>query len=172
MIAIHKIIHLNNPGAPLTVKITARHIGQSTTVLDICGHLTAFAEAALMEAYAVASAQDARAIILNFSGLRYLNCGGISLLVELLVRTNHRQQRLLACGLSAHYQELLKLTRLGDLIGVYAEEDQACAACFAAHTNVQESGVRSQESGVRSQTSMVSRQSSAVGGRWSVVGSR
>ena len=43
---------------------------------------------------------DARAIVLNFTGLEYMNSGGIGLLVTLLVRANRHSQRLLAFGLS------------------------------------------------------------------------
>ena len=40
-----------------------------------------------------------RAVILNFTGLEYMNSGGIGLLVTLLVRANRAKQKLLAFGL-------------------------------------------------------------------------
>ena len=49
-------------------------------------------------------AGDARAIVLNFTDLAYMNSGGIGLLVTLLVRANRHSQQLLAFGLSDHYR--------------------------------------------------------------------
>ena len=43
-----------------------------------------------MDAYTRATEGDARAVLLDFSGLEYMNSGGIGLLVTLLVRANRR----------------------------------------------------------------------------------
>ena len=58
-------------------------------------------------------------MILNFSGLEYMNSGGIGLLVTLLVRANRQKQRLLAYGLTDHYRQIFELTRLDEAIGIY-----------------------------------------------------
>ena len=58
-------------------------------------------------------------MILNFTGLEYMNCGGIGLLVTLLVRANRAKQRLLAYGLTEHYRQIFELTRLDEAIGIY-----------------------------------------------------
>jgi anti-sigma B factor antagonist len=81
-----------------------------------------------MEAYADAGERGARAIVLNFDGLEYMNSGGIGLLVTLLVRANRAKQRLLACGLNEHYRQILELTRLDDAIGIHGSEAEAIAA--------------------------------------------
>ena len=56
------------------------------------------------------------AIVLNFTGLEYMNSGGIGLLVTLLVRANRHTQRLLAFGLTDHYRADLRAdpARRGD----------------------------------------------------------
>jgi anti-sigma B factor antagonist len=97
-------------------------------VVDIKGDITAAAENALMDAYTQATAAGARTIILNFSGLEYMNSSGIGLLVTLLVRANRHKQRLLACGLSDHYQQIFELTRLNEAISIYNSEAEALAA--------------------------------------------
>jgi anti-sigma B factor antagonist len=111
-----------------TSAITAREASPSTSILDICGDITAGSEAALMSAYGEAVAQGARTIVLNFAGLAYMNSGGIGLLVTLLLRANRASQRLLACGLSAHYRQILEITRLNDAIWIYASEAEALRA--------------------------------------------
>ena len=69
-----------------------------------------------------------RAVILNFTGLEYMNSGGIGLLVTLLVRANRAKQKLLAFGLTEHYRQIFELTRLDEAIGIYDTEAEAVAA--------------------------------------------
>jgi anti-sigma B factor antagonist len=98
-------------------------------VVDIQGDVTASSEDVLMKAYN--DAGDARAIVLNFSGLSYMNSGGIGLLVTLLVRANRRSQRLLAFGLSDHYRQIFELTRLDEAVGIHDSEESALSAAGA-----------------------------------------
>jgi anti-sigma B factor antagonist len=104
-----------------------RRVSERVSVVDIAGEVTAASEDALMDAYVRASGEATRAIVLNFSGLRYMNSGGIGLLVTILVRANRHGQRLLACGLSEHYREILELTRLNEAIGIHDSEAAALA---------------------------------------------
>ena len=104
----------------------------STGVIEIRGELTAASEDALMDAYARAGESEIRVLLLDFSGLEYMNSGGIGLLVTLLVRTNRLKQRLLACGLNAHYRQILELTRLDEAISIHGDEAEALAAAAAA----------------------------------------
>lgn len=100
------------------------------SVVDIKGDVTAASEDVLMGAYEEAG--DVRAIVLNFSGLSYMNSGGIGLLVTLLVRANRRSQQLLAFGLSDHYRQIFELTRLDEAVGIHDSEQDALAAAGAA----------------------------------------
>ena len=95
-------------------------------VVDIKGDVTAGSETVLMAAYDEVG--DARAVVLNFSGLAYMNSGGIGLLVTLLVRAQRRSQQLLAYGLSDHYRQIFELTRLDEAIGIHDDESAALRA--------------------------------------------
>ncbi len=112
---------------PAKATLTVRSINNHASVVDIKGDITAAAEAVLSDAYTQATAAGARIIILNFSGLEYMNSSGIGLLVTLLVRANRNKQRLLACGLSQHYQQIFELTRLNEAIGIFNTEAEAVA---------------------------------------------
>jgi anti-sigma B factor antagonist len=79
----------------------------------------------LMDAYTRAAEGSPKAILLDFSGLEYMNSGGIGLLVTLLVRANRAKQRLLACGLNDHYRQIFELTRLDEAITIFANEAEA-----------------------------------------------
>ncbi len=104
------------------VVMTVRKISATTSIIDIEGEVSAFAEDVLMEAYTEASTPTTRNIILNFSRLEYMNSSGIGLLVTLLIRVNRQKQRLLAYGLSDHYRRIFELTRLNEAIGIYDTE--------------------------------------------------
>lgn len=105
-----------------------RKPNQNVSIIDIQGDVTGFAENILMDAFSQASNGSTRAILLNFNGLDYMNSSGIGLLVTLLIRTQRQKQRLMAYGLSEHYQEIFTLTRLNEAIGIYTDEAEALAA--------------------------------------------
>ena len=102
----------------------------AASIVDIRGDVTAGSEAVLMSAYEEAG--DARAIVLNFTDLAYMNSGGIGLLVTLLVRANRHSQKLLAFGLSDHYAQIFELTRLDEAVGIHDTESDALAAAGAS----------------------------------------
>lgn len=108
-----------------------RKVSSGTAVIDISGELNGYGEDTLMDAYSQASNGRTQAIILNFSNLEYMNSSGIGLLVTMLIRVQRQKQRLLAYGLSDHYQEIFELTRLNEAIGIYASEDAAVTAVTA-----------------------------------------
>jgi anti-sigma B factor antagonist len=110
------------------VKMHVRRAGDNASIIDVEGDLTAFAEAVLMDAYAQASDGQARAIILNFENLEYMNSSGIGLLVTLLIRINRENQRLMTYGLNDHYRSIFQITRLDDAIAIHDSEQDAVRA--------------------------------------------
>jgi anti-sigma B factor antagonist len=115
--------------AEATATFEVRRSGPAS-IVDIRGDVTAGSEEVLMSAYEEAG--DAKAIVLNFTELAYMNSGGIGLLVTLLVRVNRRSQRLMAFGLSEHYRQIFELTRLDEAVGIHDNESDALAAAGAA----------------------------------------
>ena len=110
-----------------TVRMDVRQAGGSMAVVDIKGDVTAACEPVLMSAYEEASGGGAARVLLNFTGLEYMNSGGIGMLVTLLVRAGRQRQQLAACGLSEHYREIFELTRLDEAITIYTDEASALA---------------------------------------------
>jgi anti-sigma B factor antagonist len=109
-------------------RFEVREPSARTRVIDIQGDITAASEDVLMEAYGRASAQGVQAIVLSFTGLEYMNSGGIVLLVTLLVRAQRQHQRVLAYGLSEHYRQIFELTRLDEAVSIHDSEDDALEA--------------------------------------------
>ncbi len=110
----------------LTVNV--RTAAPGAAVIEIHGEVTAASENALMSAHEQATDSGARLVVLDFSGLEYMNSGGIGMLVTLLVRAQRRQQRLAAIGLSDHYRQIFELTRLDEAIALHADEASALTA--------------------------------------------
>ena len=108
--------------------MTVRKAGPEACVLDIEGEINAAAEPVLMDAYNRACADGAKTILMNFTGLDYMNSSGIGLLVTLLIRVRRQNQRLMAYGLNDHYRQIFELTRLNEAISIYDNEDQAVRA--------------------------------------------
>ncbi len=97
-------------------------------IIHLRGEINSFAEAALNQAYEEASTQDADVILLNFAEVDYMNSSGIALIIGLLAAARKSHRRLLACGLSEHYQEIFAITRLADFMNVFADEKAALGA--------------------------------------------
>lgn len=112
------------------VEANVRSASAAASIVDIHGEITSFAEGVLMAAYNQASGSGANAIILNFQGLEYMNSGGIGLLVTMLIRANRQNQKLLAYGLTDHYQQIFEVTRLNEAIQIYPTEALALAAAI------------------------------------------
>jgi anti-sigma B factor antagonist len=108
-----------------------RRLSPETAVIDIAGELNGYSEDALVEAYNQTNNGHTRGIILNFTDLEYMNSSGIGLLVTMLIRVQRQKQRLLAYGLSDHYQQIFELTRLNEAIEIYDDEDAALSAVAA-----------------------------------------
>ena len=99
-----------------------------TPVLDLHGEIDALADDGLNVAYMRAVEDNPAVVMLNFSGLEYMNSSGIGLLVTLLIRANRQKQKLLSYGLNEHYKQIFDLTRLNEAIGIYGSEGEALAA--------------------------------------------
>ena len=112
----------------MTILVT--HDGDAG-ILHIAGDITSASEPDLVKAYSQASDAGATVVVLDFSGLEYMNSGGIGLLVTLLVRAQRAGQRLMAVGLSDHYRQILSLTRLDEAIEIHDDEAAALAAVTA-----------------------------------------
>jgi anti-sigma B factor antagonist len=98
------------------------------SIVDLHGEVNAAAEDGLNAAYAEAESQPSDIILLNFGDVEYINSTGIALIVGLLARARKSHRQLLACGLSPHYVEIFKITRLADFLSVFDDEDAALAS--------------------------------------------
>jgi len=112
----------------IPLRTHVRPAEDGVAVIELSGDVTAACESELMDAYREAGRAEIRGIVLDFTGLDYMNSSGIGLLVTLLVRARREGRQISAYGLSDHYRQIFELTRLDEVISVHDEEEQALAA--------------------------------------------
>ncbi len=115
------------------LKVTVRH-GAGAEIVDLKGEINSFAETSLKAAYAQATETGASIVLLNFRDVDYINSTGIALIVGLMAQARQSGRRLIACGLSEHYVEIFKITRLADFMSIFPDEASALSAVSAPAT--------------------------------------
>lgn len=96
-------------------------------IVDLVGEINGFAEEAINAAFAKAESHNPLAIMLNFTDVSYINSTGIALIVGLLAQARKHHIKLITYGLSEHYVEIFKITRLSDFMSIFPDEESALA---------------------------------------------
>lgn len=106
------------------LEATVRQIS-GTVIIDLRGDIDSTAEQALNAAYAEGIASNPASVLLNFSGVEYINSTGIALIVGVLAQARKAKRPISTFGLSDHYTEIFQITRLADFMGIYPDEASA-----------------------------------------------
>lgn len=96
-------------------------------VIDLRGDVDGSAKDELTAVYEQAAATGSELVLLNFAAVEYINSTGIALIVGLLGRARAEGRNLAACGLSSHYREIFRITRISDFMPIYTNEHTAPA---------------------------------------------
>jgi anti-sigma B factor antagonist len=86
--------------------------------LAMRGDVDIAADEALASAYATASGAGVTRVILDFGNVDYINSTGIALIVRLLAEARRDHREVVALGLSDHYREIFRITRLSDYLTI------------------------------------------------------
>jgi anti-anti-sigma factor len=86
--------------------------------LAMRGDVDIFADEALAAGYAQAAGSGATRVILDFDQVDYINSTGIALIVRLLAEARRDHREVIALGLSDHYREIFRITRLSDYLTI------------------------------------------------------
>jgi anti-sigma B factor antagonist len=97
----------------------------STVRLLLRGDIDLQADDALALAYHDAISRGATAMTLDFTGVDYINSTGIALIVRLLAEARRDRRSVTAVGLSDHYRELFRITRLSDYMTIADDTQQS-----------------------------------------------
>ena len=105
---------------------------QKVAIIDLEGDIDSQAEETLNAAFAEAADKDTEAVLINFKNVDYINSTGIALIVGLLSLALKANVRLLTSGLSDHYAEIFRITRLSDFMSIYSDEEDAVTKALGA----------------------------------------
>jgi len=97
-------------------------------IIDLHGDIDGFAETKLERSYAEAETLNPDIILLNFADVEYVNSTGIALIIGLLSKARKSNRRLIISGLSDHFVEIFRITRLADFISIFPDEESALRA--------------------------------------------
>jgi len=86
--------------------------------LRLSGDLNGRADEALASAYAQIAALGPRRVSLDFGHVGYINSTGIALVVRLLADARRDGRAVRALGLTEHYREIFRITRLSDFMEI------------------------------------------------------
>ena len=98
----------------------------------LTGRIDRDGDETMTTAYSQAAALGHGGIVLDFGATEYINSTGIALIVRLLAQARRDGRLVRASGLSEHYREIFRITRLSDFIVL--DEPSAVAATQAGGT--------------------------------------
>ncbi len=98
----------------LSVEVATAIPGEAR--LAMRGDIDIAADETLTAAYRSASDAAATRVILDFTNVDYINSTGIALIVRLLAESRRDHREVIAVGLSDHYREIFRITRLSDYL--------------------------------------------------------
>jgi anti-anti-sigma factor len=86
--------------------------------LRMRGDIDLAADEALAGAYERVAGDGATRLVLDFANVGYINSTGIALIVRLLAEARRDRRETVAVGLSDHYREIFRITRLSDYLTI------------------------------------------------------
>lgn len=104
---------------------TIVHYQSDIAIIELYGEINALATEGLNAAFDLAQSRHPELVLLNFTGVNYINSPGLGLMLGLLGRA---RQAVIGCGLSAHYKEIFTIIGLVKLMPIIPDEkwsDQA-----------------------------------------------
>jgi anti-sigma B factor antagonist len=97
----------------------------AVSLLDVSGRLTSFEVGALRDSISILLKQGHKDIVLNLSGLQYLDSSGIGELARLYVTVVKQGGQMKVIGLSSKVEEILKITKLYQVFPEFPDEAAA-----------------------------------------------
>jgi anti-sigma B factor antagonist len=104
--------------------VNIRHVG-AVSLIDVSGRLTSFEIGALRDSVSRLLKEGRRDIVLNLSGLQYLDSSGIGELARIYVSVVKQSGQMKVIGLSSKVEEILKITQLYQVFPEFPSEEAA-----------------------------------------------
>ncbi len=109
---------------PTNFSVNIRQAGP-VSLLDVSGRLTSFEVGALSDSISRLLKQGRKNIVLNLSGLQYLDSSGIGELARVYVSVLKESGQMKVVGLSPKVEEIFKITQLYQVFPEFPSEEAA-----------------------------------------------
>jgi anti-sigma B factor antagonist len=109
---------------PVSFSVKIRHRDQ-VALIDVSGHLTFFEVGALRESIQSLLQAKRKNIVVNLSGLVYLDSSGIGELARIYVAVVKQGGAMKVIGLTPKVEEVLKITHLSQVFQEFPDEQSA-----------------------------------------------
>jgi len=124
---------------PTNFAVSIRHAGP-ISLLNVSGRLTSFEIVALRESISRLLKQGRKNIVLNLSGLQYLDSSGIGELARMYVSVVKQNGQMKVVGLSPKVEEILKITQLYQVFPEFSSEQEALESFPESESSRRNSG--------------------------------
>jgi anti-sigma B factor antagonist len=112
----------------MALSVQTRKSGD-VTVVDVVGRIVFGEECNKLRDQVKPIVAQSGTVVLNLSGVEYIDSGGVGVLVALFTTAKNAQSEFrLACG-NDRVTNVLKITRLLPILGMHDDEAGAIAAC-------------------------------------------
>ena len=102
--------------------------GFPVAVLRFQGDIASTSKDAVLGAYQALPKETTKLILLDFTGVDYINSSGIALVIQLLIEATNSGQKVCAFGLSAHFNKVFTMVGITKYAGLFPTQAEALAA--------------------------------------------
>ena len=101
--------------------------GNPVTVLRFEGDISSASKDAVIGSYQTLSKTAVKTVLLDFTKVEYINSSGIALVIQLLMEAANAGQKVLAFGLSAHFNKVFTMVGITKYAGLFPDQAAALA---------------------------------------------
>jgi anti-sigma B factor antagonist len=102
--------------------------GHPVAVLRFEGDIASTSKEAVLGAYQSLPKETTKLILLDFTGVDYINSSGIALVIQLLIEAANTSQKVYCFGLSPHFTKVFTMVGITKYAGLFATQTEALAA--------------------------------------------
>jgi anti-anti-sigma factor len=116
----------------VTTKVSERMAtsatGSAVAILSFAGDISSASKDAILNAYHGLSG-DTSKILLDFTGVDYINSSGIAIIIQMLLEAGKTGTRTIGIfGLTPHFQKVFTMVGINKYAGLHKDEAAALAA--------------------------------------------
>ena len=102
--------------------------GHPVTVLRFEGDIASTSKDAVLGAFQALPKETTKLVLLDFTGVDYINSSGIALVIQLLIEASNSGQKVSCFGLSAHFTKVFTMVGITKYAGLFPTQAEALAA--------------------------------------------